>query len=239
MRWVKDRTGRFGERPHYEPEELDQQCEEIISEFLRRRYGSVQYPVATDDLTRLIEEVAGDLDTYADLSTEGSDVEGVTDFVPGQRPRVRISREIAGRPGLENRLRTTLTHEFGHVKFHDFMFQMYAGASLFAETSAAGSATCKRTSIIGAPQQDWMEWQAGYVCGALLMPRNPVQEAVRNYRETDGLRGAVIEPGSLHGEALIGDIVDRFSVSREAARVRLLKLNLIVEPGHVGPGLFA
>jgi hypothetical protein len=161
MRWVKDRTGRFGQRPHYEPEELDQQCEEIISEFLKRRYGSVQYPVVTDDLTRLIEEVADDLDTYADLSTEGSDVEGVTDFVPGQRPRVRISWEIAGRPGLENRLRTTLTHEFGHVKFHDFMFQMYAGASLFTETSAAGSATCKRTSIIGAPAR--LDGVAGWI----------------------------------------------------------------------------
>ncbi len=239
MRWVTDRTGRFRERPHYEPEELDDQCESIISDFLRRYHGCVRYPLATDDLTRLIEEVADDLDTYADLSADGSDVEGVTDFVPGQRPRVRISENIARRPELENRLRTTLTHEFGHAKFHDFLFQMNAGASLFAETSASGSAKCKRTSIIAAPQQDWMEWQAGYACGAILMPRHPVQEVVRNYRELGGLGNAVIAPGSRHGEAVIREVAERFAVSREAARVRLLKLNFLAKEGHAGLSLFS
>jgi hypothetical protein len=29
---------------------------------------------------------------------------------------------------------------------------------------------CKRDGIINARQSDWTEWQAGYACGALLMP---------------------------------------------------------------------
>ncbi len=238
MRWVKDRSGRFSERPHYDAKELDEECEEIISEFLRRRYRCVGYPVATDDLTRLIEEIAGDLDMYADLSMEGADVEGVTEFGRGQRPRVRISREISGRPEFENRLRTTLTHEFGHAKFHDFMFQINAGSSLFAGTAVQVSAKCKRTSIIGAPAQDWMEWQAGYVCGAILMPRRPLQEALRDYRTASGLGTAVFHVGSCEGEALIRAVANQFAVSKEAAKVRLLKLNLLGEAGHVGPGLF-
>lgn len=33
MRYVKDKTGRFNERPHYEPQELDHACEKIIVDF--------------------------------------------------------------------------------------------------------------------------------------------------------------------------------------------------------------
>ncbi len=239
MKWVKDRSGRFPERPHYEPEELDETCGEIIADFLRRQHGRVHFPVATDDLTRLIEESAEDLDPYADLSDEGSDVEGVTEFLPGQRPRVRISKEISERPEFENRFRTTLTHEFGHVRFHDFMFQMRDGDSLFSTTAVHVSAKCNRTSIIGAPRQDWMEWQAGYVCGAILMPRRHLQEAVRGYRTAGGLGSAVLDVGSADGEALIQKIAEQFAVSREAAKVRLLRLNLLAEAGHTGPGLFS
>ncbi len=239
MKWVKDRSGRFPERPHYDPEELDETCEEIISDFLRRWRGHAQFPVVTEDLTLLIEEFAEDLDAYADLSAEGPDVEGVTEFIPGRRPRVRISKEISGHPGLENRFRTTLSHEFGHVRFHDFMYQMRDGESLFTTTATHVNAKCNRTSIIGASQQDWMEWQAGYVCGAILMPRHPLQEAVRSYRTAVGLGSAVLDVGSAEGDALIREIAERFAVSREAARVRLLKLNLLAEGGHVGSGLFA
>ncbi len=239
MKWVKDRTGRFRERPHYEPEELDETCEEIISDFLRRHHGGVHFPVATDDLARLIEEFAEDLDSYADLTDEGPEVEGVTEFLPGGRPRVRISKEISGRPGFENRLRTTLTHEFGHVRFHDFMFQIRASDSLFSTMAIQASTKCNRLSIMGASQQDWMEWQAGYVCGAILMPRRPLQDAVRGYRTIGDVGSAVLSVGSTEGEALIREVAERFAVSREAARVRLLKLNLIAEAGHVGPGLFA
>lgn len=239
MKWVKDRSGRFPERPHYEPEELDETCDEIISDFLRRHHGRVHFPVATDDLTRLLEELTEDLDSYADLTEEGADVEGVTEFLPGRRPRVRISKEISGRPEFENRFRTTLSHEFGHVRFHDFMFQMHAGDSLLSTTAISVSAKCNRTSMIGASLQDWMEWQAGYVCGAILMPRHRLQEAVRGYRTVGGFGSAGLGAGSPEGEALIREIAERFAVSREAAKVRLLKLNLLAEAGYVGPGLFA
>jgi hypothetical protein len=194
--------------------------------------------VVTDDLTLLIEEFAEDLDTYADLSADGPEVEGSTEFVPGRRPRVRISKALSERPGLENRLRTTLTHEFGHVRFHDFMYQMRGGESLFTTTRIHVNAKCNRTSIIGASQQDWMEWQAGHVCGAILMPRRPLQNAVRSYRTDAGLGSAVLDVGCAEGDRLIQEVAERFAVSREAAKVRLLKLNLLAEGGHVGSGLF-
>jgi len=120
MKWVQDKTGRFAKRPHYLPEELDDECERIICAFLQQKYGRVEFPVKTDDLTVLIEQKA-DLDAYADLSGEEGDVQGVTEFTPGKRPVVRISDTLQV-PYLENRLRTTLTHEWGHIHFHQFMF---------------------------------------------------------------------------------------------------------------------
>jgi hypothetical protein len=54
MKWVRDATGRFPKRPHYLPEELDAECEKIVHDFLLNRYGRVEYPVRTDDLTVLL-----------------------------------------------------------------------------------------------------------------------------------------------------------------------------------------
>jgi hypothetical protein len=55
VKYVPDRTGRFSQRPHYEPKELDRECENIIAGFLKERHGAAKYPVSTDDLTVLIE----------------------------------------------------------------------------------------------------------------------------------------------------------------------------------------
>ena len=54
MKWVNDRTGRFARRPHYEPEELDSECEQIILSFLKAKYGKIEFPIKTDDLTILM-----------------------------------------------------------------------------------------------------------------------------------------------------------------------------------------
>lgn len=111
MKWVKDKTGRFPQRPHDLPEEIDDECERVVRDFLTRKYGKVEYPIKTDDLTVLIEQKA-DLDSYADLSAEPGEVERVTEFTPRQRPVVRIASALNA-TNMENRLRTTLTHEWG------------------------------------------------------------------------------------------------------------------------------
>ena len=82
MRYVADRSGRFTQRPHYEPKELDRECEAIVSAFLRERHGSVAYPLTTDDLTVLIERDTESLDQYADLSAYGRFVGDLYTLVP-------------------------------------------------------------------------------------------------------------------------------------------------------------
>lgn len=235
MKWIRDQTGRFPQRPYYEQEELEHECEHIVTEFLLDRYGKVQYPIATDDLTVLLEQRASKVDFYADLSTEGNDVEGVTDFILDGKPRVRIAQEL-WQPRRENRLRTTITHELGHVVFHDFLVLLSARQSLWQKAMKKHSPRCKRETILGASNVDWLEWQAGYACGAFLMPITRVRQIVREIFEATNTFGPVAIT-SATGFELSNQVQETFQVSSEAARVRLMKLNHLTEQPRP-PSLF-
>lgn len=225
---VRDRTGRFSERPHYEPKELDQMFERIVVGFLKKRHGKAEFPLATDDLTVLIEQDTEDLDIYADLSSYGDGVEGVTEFRRGQKPSIKIAKELAESERLENRYRTTLSHEFGHVRLHGYLFELGGSGDLFEQKSKPGTIACKRDTMITASKTDWMEWQAGYACGAVLMPATYAHTAIRSYREGANLFGPV-PPATGHGRAMIELIAAGFKVSRDAARVRLSVLGILGE----------
>lgn len=238
VKYVPDKTGRFSQRPHYEPEDLDRECELIINGFLRETYGDVRFPVSTSDLTRLIERDVDDLDLYADLSAYGTDVEGLTEFRPGQKPIVKISSQLSEDERRENRLRTTLTHEYGHVRFHAYLWELEPPRrGLFAADADKNRQICKRDNILDAVQSDWMEWQAGYVCGAILMPITAVKRLAGEYQELHGLYGTIGGSDS-HGRSLIEEVQSRFQVSADAARVRLTKLGILGIVG-AGPSLFS
>jgi hypothetical protein len=234
VRYVKDITGRFSMRPHYEPAELDRECEKILSAFFGRR---IPIPIETDRLASLIERDTSDFDPGADLSAYGPDVEGVTEFMASQKPKVRIVAELAYDEVRQNRYRTTLTHEYGHVHFHAHLFAGLRAPGLFSSASPkAGEQVCKRDTIIGARKTDWMEWQAGYVCGALLMPVAAVRRTVAAYHERHKLFGPVAER-SAQAAGLIDAIRSEFQVSSEAARVRLIQLSHL-QPRAQGWSLF-
>ncbi len=234
MKWVKDQTGRFAFRPHYLSEEFDAECEKLIGDFLLQQYGKIAYPVSTDDLTVLIETLTDDLDLYADFSNEDGEVEGVTDFFPERPPKVRISKRLTLDTRLSNRLRTTLTHELGHVKFHTLMFQSQTGSTLFTPVAAVVSNKCKRDSILQASERDWMEWQAGFACGAFLMPATALRATVRQFIEERQISIARFEVNSTQAQALITRVSGVYAVSREAARVRLLRQGTLSEAGLSG-----
>ena len=237
MKWVADNTGRFRRRPQYTPEEIDNECELIITDFLREKYGKVSFPFSTDDLAVLIERDTSELDLYADLAGDGEDIEGVTDFFARRKPAVRIARELSEDSAKARRLRTTLAHEYGHVKFHYFLWDQNFKAenppdfwklinrqrrkvagfrkNEPSKSSTAGGPQCRHSLIIEAPENDWMEWQAGYAAGALLMPLTPMKKLV----------------GENRGEAMVIEVATIFDVSLDAARARLFKLGLL--PGIV------
>lgn len=226
MKWLRDLTGRFPERPYYDTEELDELSEGVIVNFLQEKYGSVSFPVSTEDLTILIESETSDLDQYADLTPEGDDVEGVTFFFSDRKPIVKIAEELAATDYREHRLRTTLTHELAHVRLHGGLWQFDQLRLLPLEDETPGP-RCKRGGILRATQSDWMEWQAGYVSGALLMPVTSLKELVHARFTEWGVFGDA-DTSSAEGASLIRQTAERFDVSQDAARVRLAQLGFLI-----------
>jgi len=224
MRNVRDTVHGFQERPHYEPSELDTLFEHAVTAFLKKKYGAIDFPILTDDLTTLIEQDVSALDQYADLTAYGTGVEGMTEFLRGKKPLVRISETVHRH---ENRLRTTLTHEYGHVKLHAYLFALAERQlKLGPPNQKANAIYCYRDNMLPFGKTDWMEWQAGYVSGAALMPKSYMTKLVAGFHERFGIYGPVFAD-SKNGRTLISAIVDSFKVSREAAEVRLKVLHFI------------
>ena len=200
VHYVPDKTGRFSQRPHYKPEELDLTCEKLMNDFFKDGDCLDPFPVSTDDLTRMVEQAVEDLDLYADLSGYGNDVEGLTEFRIGKKPSVKISAMLAEDERRINRLRTTLMHEYGHVYFHAYLWELGTlQFDLLPHNPHANKEICKRENIIETAQTDWMEWQAGYVCGALLGPAGVFEQnvaftvaAMRKEEENRVVRWAVV-----------------------------------------------
>jgi hypothetical protein len=220
MKMIPDPTGRFPERPHYEIEELEQECERIMESFLLSRYGQYSIPVPTEALVELLERETTEVNLYCDLSAEGEEVHGVTEFFPGQKPNVSIARELSYQHWREHRKRSTLPHEYGHVHWHTWLFDRYCNRHERHK--------CLRAQIVLASGEiDWMEWQAGYISGAMLMPRSRMQLHVAAFRAERGVEGRLDEE-SIEGQLLIQRTSELFKVSPEAARVRLRQLGYLL-----------
>jgi IrrE N-terminal-like domain len=222
MKPLRDSLGRPIQRLYFKTEVLDARCEGIIKGFMERRSGGFRLPIPTDELTRLIEEEADDLDLYAQLP---DGVEGLTDFFADRRPKVRIAESLY-RTRSDHRLRTTLAHEFGHVDLHAPLWRRDSASVDGRPTEP--SWTCARDTIVDAPENDWMEWQAGYVCGALLMPASAVRDWVQEFVARSGAKPAFAAE-STPGTELISIVAKRCDVSDLAARIRLLKLGIVSE----------
>ena len=226
-RWIRDDTGRFVRRPYYDPGEIDRECEAIVEQHLQHRHGEVRYPITTDDLHVLVERQGARIDAFADLSNHGPDTEAVTEFFPDQPPLVSIAKELAADPRRENRLRTTLAHEFGHVHFHEPLYRELFRTSVGTDyPTLSTQGVFSRDDVPDAPRTDWMEWQAGYVCGAILMPVSALRRRLSAVTE-DCTASSAVRVGTGGEWALISEVTTAFAVSGEAARIRLLKLGIL------------
>ena len=233
MKWIKDTTGRFPERPYFSVQELDDLSEFWICQFLVERYGKAEFPAATEDLTVMIESETSDLDQFADLTSEeanGEEVHGLTLFYPDRKPAVKISQELASHENRQHRLRTTLAHEFGHVKLHSGLWQ-FDQLRLFADTDPQPGPRCKRAKMLNAPRTDWMEWQAGYVSGALLMPITSLKGLIQAVPAEWGTSESLVND-STRTMKLLSLVAARFGVSIDAARVRLSQLGHLPGRGN-------
>lgn len=218
---LRDPLGRPIERLYFEAEVLDELCERKTAEFMNQHCGGFKLPIPTSAIIRMIVAEAEELELHADLA---QGVDGYTDFFPDRKPKVKISERLSA-TRYENRFRFTLGHEYGHVWFHAPLWRKSKDDPTRPVTPCW---TCHRDTIGSAPAKDWMEYQADHLGGALLMPRSDLVEwageiAMRE-RKKPPLRG-----DSELGRALIERVRRRCRVSDQAARVRLLRLSLLVQ----------
>jgi hypothetical protein len=94
--------------------------------------GRIPIPIETDQLANLIERDTSDFDRGTHLSAYGLEAEGVTEFLPPRKPKVRIVAELAYDEVRQNRYRTTLRHEYRHVHFHAHLFAEPRGPDLLS-----------------------------------------------------------------------------------------------------------
>lgn len=235
MRWVCDQTHRFRMRPDYADDELDQLCEAVVSNSLRKKYGEVVFHLRTDDLRDLLERETESLDVRADFANEASEVEGLTEFRRGRKPVVKIAPRLVEEPNLENRLRAAFAHTYSHVLLHNFLFQTEEGLSLSLFEGPPDPHLrihrCHRDSITPHTEEDWMEWQAGYAGGALLMPIGPLIALVRDFRHERDLDHAALSDRSLDGSSS----TPTSFTSRTEVRTRWMEISLSAQPtGCIG-----
>jgi Zn-dependent peptidase ImmA (M78 family) len=221
MKLLRDPLGRPIQRLYFKMEELDERCERIIADFMDHEAGGLRLPIPTGDIIRIIKREANDLDLYADLP---ENVDGYTDYFADRNPDVKISQRLAA-TRYHNRLRFTLAHEYGHVWFHA---PLWRKAEQDPTRPATPCWTCHRDIIGNATENDWMEWQADHIGGALLMPRSYLFEWAGEIAMREG-KSPPLHPDSDLGRALMQRVMRRCEVSEQAARVRLRRLGLVGE----------
>jgi Zn-dependent peptidase ImmA (M78 family) len=223
MKLLRDPLGRPIPRLFFEGDELDVECERIVENHMKLHAGGFRLPIPTDEIVRMVDMESEDFNMFAELP---EDEEGYTDYFFERLPDVMISNRLSD-PRYENRLRFTLCHEFGHVHFHA---PLWRNAGIPADRRPAEPCwTCHRDTIVTAPENDWMEWQAGYIGGALLMPKSHVSSLSAETAARHG-KGLPLRTDTVEGRKLIGRTSWRCQVSWEAARIRLLRLQLIALP---------
>lgn len=224
MRYKKDTTGRFDQRPHFEPDDIEDLCQKTLFDFIGNTIGSVQCPISTDILTKLIESLTEDLDLFTNMADYdlADGVEGFTEYSFNSKPSVYINQRLSLHHYLETRLRTTLSHETGHVILHGPLYKKDSQCRLLRSTEewARPSPT---TIAQRASSRDWMEWQANYAMGALLMPRSAVNDLAGWYAQKYGF-GPPFHLRTGHAQELIKFTTKKFFVSPDAAEIRLKHL---------------
>ncbi len=214
----------------YEPSEIDQiMVDELDKASLMPDPNSNDVTV---DLERLIERhLRFPFDQHADLDP---DVLGVTHFCSGKPPRIEINRDLTGAfdaddatGGTKGRWRATVAHEIGHALLHRILYEldeMQRGLFNSSETGHRPNTPqlmrCLKRDVGYSGGSDWREVQANKAIGSLLMPKPTMLTVVEQESERLTL-SLPLEPDSEGLKKLVEEVARRFTVSKQAASIRL------------------
>jgi hypothetical protein len=224
----------------------DSDIESIMRQQLRAARQRLTLMDSVPDLEAFVENYLGvDLDQYADLPP---DVLGLTEFSTKSAPRMFISATLTAsadesprRAGMRGRWRATLAHEAAHVVLHRYLFDADMAPIRQAEwrdpeaTQGASGALPRiqclhrdvdvRNSVVSRGSRDWREIQANRGMASLLMPES-IFGRVATFHGGD--KGSPVEVASREGSELIANVSAQFDVSREAAKLRLIKFEMVI-----------
>ena len=243
MKTYNTAYGIFYDRPFFTLNRL----EEIAAQALDKA-GCTDSDPGEIPIEDVLEECLGLGIDYSPLS---EDVMGCAHFEPEGLVKVEIheSLSLCGHdPTLDRRRRSTIAHELGHGLVHTplyrqrFEFERQQADFDPAQPQHARHA-CRTTDIreVGHQQNNgnsfcWLEWQANFLMGALLVPRRAIQRHLEHWTgPQDGVRTLRL-PFPLRDEAAVSTSAV-FHVSRQLAAIRIEGLYPDITPDQ--PELFA
>ena len=189
MKHLRAKSGPFLERPHFKPSEIDQICTQELRE--SGLYPDSPQPIRID---RFIEKRFRVVPEYKELP---AGVLGYTEFSKKGAVGIVVSGALDAEGGrvAERRIRTTLAHEAGHGLLHAYLFALNERPrGLFDEDShRRDQILCRDVVGEGAKRRTydgrWWEFQANRAMGALLCPRDSLNEALKPYLVPTGSLG--------------------------------------------------
>lgn len=215
MRWGRDRSGILSHRLYFDSLcELDEECQRMLELTYFRRRGKQFIPPLDDDTLQVLIEDDADLDLFCELE---SGVEAYTEFRSGSRPIIRISTSISNAPHRRLRFRTTMAHEWFHACYHGVALEkLWAIRRSHGVPPEDARGKCLHDDMIGAPDSNWPEFQAGFASCAILMPRTWVQNDLSE----------IMASGVTNFDSIAAHIASKYEVSQKAAQWRLQQLGV-------------
>ncbi len=222
--------------PYLPKQHIEREAELVLAEYAETHGAIAAPPVPIDDILELHLKLVVEFQNMRELFPYG-DVHGAL-WMREQRVGVDASLDPAVNPRKRGRYHFTLAHEAGHWRLHrKYYLEDVAQGRLFGDDLAKPAYVCRSSD------KRPVEWQADQFAANLLMPRKLVYAAWEAWRgnstavavgELRSTPATAHIANAQHGtdEEVMDDfcrpLADRFQVSREAMRIRLGELELLV-----------
>jgi hypothetical protein len=167
------------------PRHCEGELEEIAAAALKENQSVLPAAPGPIPIDRLIEQIFGFNETYEELEQGilGEIRFGIEDRPLGIRIARRLGEIDPANPSIDQERRLTLSHECGHGLAHSKLFAdklRRARDPRFQQFAAEETRiVCHERDInpeiirptVRSSSYDWLEWEANYLMGALLLPR--------------------------------------------------------------------
>lgn len=220
MKEIPSKEGPYPVRLVYEPDEIDQICEDALRsvKLLPSEPQAIQVDRFLEkyfEVEVVYEEIGKGILGSTVFNSRGA----VTGFLIS--PKIEEDGTEAG----ERRARSTIAHEGGHGLLHSRLFIIDPTPSLFGDSTRSKDSNflCREGDIGAAGSKGgydgrWWEWQANRAIGGLLLPKRLVRKVAAGYLE-EGKLGPELPQEKR--TALEREVAALFDVNRIVARFRV------------------